>query len=183
MNIFYLLDQARRIVGTRGPRSNVRFEGQFGFSLNGGEYQWARNRIVNQGLNHLLNSSLRGEGTLSAFYVVPFVSNVTPTATVTAANFNATLTEFTNYTQAARPTWSSDAASTVQLLENATVPALFTVDVGAQTAIYGAGLSSVSTKSSGSGIIVAAAKAPAPFTGLAAGFDVRIKYRLTGSSA
>ncbi len=181
-----LLNQARKLVGARGPRSNTQWYGQFGFAcpqLGFHEYLWGSNRVVNQGLNHFLNVGLRGTGAISTFYLAPFAADVTPSATVTAANFGATLTEFTNYTQATRPVWTSDAAATAQFLENAVAPALYTVDVNAQSSIYGAGLLSVGTKSSGSGILVAAAKAPTAFTGLAAGFEVRIKYKLTGTSS
>lgn len=184
-----LLQQARELLGRRRAQSDVRWLGQMGFELRDDQsrilvpFAWGPNRVVNQGLNHLLNAGLRGEGIISNFYIAPFVADITPTASLTAANFGSTLTEFTNYTEGARPQWVSDAAATAQLIENAAAPAVFTVGADAQSSIYGAALMSSNVKGGTAGILVAAAKSPSPFLNMAEGFEVRIKYRLTGSSS
>jgi len=181
-----IIEQARRLLGGRNPNSEVQWYGQFGFAcpqLGVHDFVWGKNRVVNQGINHLLNAGLRGEGVISAFYIAPFVADITPAATVTAATFNSTLTEFTNYSQPTRPVWTSDAASTAQFLENATVPSTITITAGAQTSIYGAGLLSVNGKGATTGILGAAAKAPAPFLNLATGFEVKLKYKISGASS
>lgn len=181
-----LFHQARRILGRRRIDSSLNWLGQFGWEcpqLGIYDTLWGKNRVVNEGINQILNSALRGEGVISAYYIAPFVADVVPPATLTAANFNSTLTEFINYDEATRPAWVSDAASTAQLLENAAAPALFTIAAGAQTEIRGAVLHSSNSKSGNVGTIIAAAKAPAAFLNLADGFEVKIKYRLTGTSS
>lgn len=176
------IDKARRSAIRALGGSNLRFYGQFGFAINGGEYQWDKNRVVDEGLNYMLNAALRGEGVLSAFYIAPFVSNVTPAANVTAATFNSALTEFTNYTETTRRQWVTDEAATTLLLVNDAAPALFTVGSGVQNAIYGAGLLSSSGKASTTGVLVAAAKRSAQLS-VEEGFEVRIKYRISAASS
>lgn len=183
---FDLIRQARRILGRRYAQSGVRWQGQFGFAcpqLGIHDFVWNRNRVVNTGLDAILNAFFRGEGVPAALYIAPFGVNVAPPASLTMANFNTTLTEFTNYDEATRQTWTSDAASSAQLLENTAAPALFTVGAGAQTSIYGALLTTNNVKGGTNGTAVAAALAPAPFLNLAQGFEVKIKYRITGASS
>lgn len=162
--------------------SSALWRGQFAYAVNGGEFgPWERNRVVDQGLNYILNAALRGESVLSSFYIAPFVTNATPAANLTAATFAATLTEFTNYTETARQQWVTDASASALVLENANAPALITIGSGAQTTIWGAGLLSASPKSSTSGVLVAAQKRTAALT-VEEGFEIRIKYRILGSS-
>ena len=164
--------------------SNLQYHESFGFQVNDGPEIWTPNRVVNQGLNYALNAALLGQGVNSTWYIAPFAANVTPAANVTGANFASTLTEFTNYSQATRPAWNPDGASTAQELINDANPALFTVGAVSQTTIYGAGLLSVSGKGATTGICFSAGLLTgAGLTGLAEGFEVRIKYRLTASSA
>jgi len=171
------IQQLRRRFG-----SSATFLGQFGYSINGGEYAWERNRVVDQGLNYILNAGLRGEGVLSSFYIAPFAANVTPAANLTAATFASAMTEFTNYDESARPQWNTDASSTALELVNNTAPALITIGAGGQTTIWGAGLISVSPKSSTSGLLVAAQKRGTALT-VEDDFELRIKYRITAASS
>lgn len=171
-------------------KSNFQLAEQYGFEVRDDAgalltpgFVWTPNRVVDQGLNYLLNAALRGEGVISAWFVAPFAANVTPAANTTAANFASTLTEFTNYTEANRVAWASDAAATTLELINDAAPALFTIGAGGQATIYGAGLLSQSAKSSTAGTLFSAGKLPTALTGLAAGFEVRLKYRLRASSA
>lgn len=167
----------------RARQANFQVVEQFGFQVNDGPWIWTPNRVVDQGLNYILNAAFRGEGVISTWYVAPFAANVTPAANTTAQNFTSTLTEFTNYTEANRVTWVSDGASTALELINDASPALFTIGSGGQTTIYGAGLISAQAKSSTSGTLGAAGKLTSGLTGLAEGFEVRLKYRLRASSA
>lgn len=163
--------------------SNLQYHESFGFQVNDGPEIWTPNRVVNQGLNYALNAALLGQGVNSTWYIAPFAANVNPAATVTGANFASTLTEFTNYSQGARPAWNPDGASTAQELINNANPALFTVGSAAQNTIYGAGLLSTSGKGATSGICFSAGLLQgAGLLNLAEGFEVRIKYRLTASS-
>jgi hypothetical protein len=183
-----LIAQARKLLGSRRFHSGIRWQGQFGFAcpqLDIHDFAWGDNRVVNTGIDAILNGYFRSENLpgLGGLCIAAFAADVTPPATLTAANFNSTLTEFTNYSEATRPVWTLDGASTAQLLQNDASPALFTVAGGAQTAIYGAVLHTNNVKSGTNGVIIAGAKAPAAFTGLATGFEVKIKYRLTGASS
>lgn len=169
--------------------SNFQMLEQFGFEVRDDHgklitpgFVWTRNRVVDQGLNYLLNAAFRGEGILSTWYIAPFAANVTPAANTTAQNFTSTLTEFTNYTEPNRVTWATDAASTALELVNDSAPALFTIGAGGQTTIYGGGLISAQAKSSTSGVLAAAGKLSSPLLNLAQGFEVRLKYRLRASS-
>lgn len=187
-----LLEEFRARFG-----SSAQWRGQFGYNVcnaNGTDitdrllgrpaddgFAWDKNRVVDQGLNHMLNAGVLGTGIISAWYIAPFAAAVTPAANLTAATFTATLTEFTNYTEPARPQWVQDAAATALVLENATAPALITVGSGPQTTIWGSGLLSASPKSSTAGTLLAAARRGAVFN-VEEGFEIRMRYRLTGSS-
>lgn len=165
--------------------SNLKFHESFGFSVNRGPYIWTPNRVVDQGINFALNVALHAAAKINTWYIAPFSANVSPAADVTAANFAATLTEFTSYAEASRQVWTPDGAATALELINNAAPALFTVTGGGQTAIYGAGLLSAQAKGATTGVCFAAGRLQggAALTGLQEGFEVRIKYRVTGGSS
>lgn len=146
-------------------------------------FVWGKNRVVSQGLNHFLNVGLRGEGVIATFYLAPFAANVTPAANVTAATFASTLSEFTSYAESTRQVWTPDGPSTAQTLVNSVAPALFTVNGDGQTTIYGGGLLSTQAKEATTGICVAAGRLPNGLTGLAEGYEVRLRYRINGASS
>ncbi len=189
-----LFEHAREWLG-----SSASWRGQFGFQMIdsygvdrtrhiGGSmeegFAWGRNRVVNQGLAHLLNAGLRGEGVISSFFIAPFSANVAPAANLTAADFASVQNEFTNYTEPSRVPWVTDGAatSTSVLLTNAASPALFTIGGGAGTVIWGAGLLSAQGKSATSGVLVAAQRRSAGLN-VEEEFEIRIRYRITGSSS
>lgn len=147
-------------------------------------FAWEKNRVVDQGLNYMLNAAFRGEGVVSSYYIAPFAGNVTPTAGLTAANFASTMTEFTNYTEANRQAWVTDAAAAALELINGDAPALITVGSATgtnNTTIWGAGLIASSGKSATGGSLVACQKRAAALT-VEEGFELRIKYKLAASS-
>jgi hypothetical protein len=174
-----LLEQAR-LFGRGALNGRARWSGRFGYSINGGEYAWDRNRVVDEGINYILNAALRGESVLSNFYIAPFAANVTPAANLSASNFATTMNEFVAYNETTRRQWTTDGASSALFLVNDSAPALFTIN--ATGTIWGAGLLSASGKSATSGVLVAAAKRSA---GLAveSGFEIRIKYKIEGASS
>ena len=186
--IIDIFEQARRLLAGRRFHSGIRWTGQFGFAcpqLGIHDFAWGKNRVVDTGIDAILNGYFRSENLpgLGGFFIAPFAADVTPPAGLTMANFNTTLTEFTNYDEATRPVWSLDGASTAKLLANDASPALYTVAGGAQTSIYGAMLCTNNVKGGTNGTAIAAAKAPSAFLSLADGFEVKIKYRLTGASS
>lgn len=166
--------------------SDVMWFGQFGFAcpqLGIDDFIWGDNAPMNAGINYMLNAAFRnGEGLVPGFFIAPFAADATPAATMTAANFNSTLTEFTNYSELTRPAWVTDGPSTNKELTSNTAPATITIGSAGQTAIYGAVLHTSNVKSGTTGIVIAGAKAPSPFLSLGAGFEVKMKYRLTGAA-
>lgn len=166
-------------------RGNVLISGVLSTQLNDGPWIDTPNLIVNEGLAYLLNVGLSAGAQLAAFYVAPFAANVTPVATLTAANFTATQTEHTNYTEATRPAWADDGVVT-QYIENTTTPALITIGSGVgvnDTTVWGAALISASGKSSTSGTMIGCAKFAAARSGLQLNDELRLKYRITASSS
>lgn len=180
-------------TGILFPKSKLHIQGQIGASLLRREdkeaganwrdfpFEYSFNRVVNQGIDHILNTALGGASQIATYYMAPFATNTTPGASTTAANFNSTLTEFTNYDEATRVEYVP-VASTAQLLENSVTPALFTIADGVQTNVYGFGTLSVATKSATTGVLVGAALLSNPKLGLGDGDELRAKHRFTGSS-
>lgn len=162
--------------------SNFEAGGSFYISINGGEWEKADNLVVDQGLNYILNASLLGQSVLTSFFLAPFNGNVTPAASLTAATFAATTTEFTNYDESTRPAYVPNGASTAKLASNSAAPGLITVAGGAQTAIYGCALISSSVKGGTAGVLIAAARFATPKTGLGVGDEIRLKYEIGASS-
>ena len=122
---------------------------------NGADMRVDNNTFTTEGLNYLFSVGMKAGTAATAFYVAPFTGNVTPAATLTAATFTSVLTEATAYSESARPAYTmgsvasgsvNNSASRAEITANATV------------SIWGAGILSVSTKSSTSGTCIAAAK-------------------------
>lgn len=183
-----LIEQARRFwTGRNAHKSDFIWHGQLGWmcpQLGIYDYVWGKNTAMDAGINYMFNAAFRnGEGLVPGFFLAPFAADATPTGSLTAANFNTTLTEFTNYDETARQAWTTDGASTSKQLFNGNSPATITIGSGLQTSIYGAVLHTSSVKSGTSGIVIAGARGPAPLLNLAQGFEVKMKYRITGSSS
>lgn len=147
-------------------------------------FAWEPNRVVDQGLNYMLNAALRGEGVVSAYFLAPFAGNVTPAAGLTAATFASTMTEFTNYTETNRQPWTTDAAATALELINDASPALITIGSAtgtSNTTIWGCSLIASQGKSATGGPLIAAQKRAAALA-VEEGFELRMKYRIAMSS-
>jgi hypothetical protein len=130
---------------------------------NGVQFEFGRKNIVpNAALSYLLRAALAGGTQISSWYVAPFSNAVTPTSALTAANFEATLDEFTNYTQSARPAWAQDTEAS-QAIANAAVLASITADTGGGT-VNGICLLSVSTKGASTGTLFSGIRFGGPRT-------------------
>lgn len=142
------------------PRARITIGGVFTYEhRRDGEIvsvERCRNIITNQGLNHALDVILHGTTAVSPWYVGVFEGNYTPVAGDTAATFPANATESTAYDEATRQEYVEAAASS-QSTTNSASKATFTFN--ATKTIYGAFMSSVSTKSSTAGTLLAANKA------------------------
>ncbi len=158
-------------------RAGAALGGVFSYRVDGGAMIIGNNTVVNEALNDILNVYFCGASQRTAFYIAPFINNVTPVATLTAATFASTQGEFTNYTEATRPVWTFDAAPTAQNVTNSAAPGRCTIGTGGGT-VRGAGLITNSVKSATTGVLVAAAKFDADSV-LNAGSKLDTEYSLT----
>lgn len=113
------------------------------------------NLVVNEGLNALLNIMFAGATQITPWYIGVFEGNYTPTAGVTAATIVAAATECTAYDEATRQEYE-EAAASGQSISNVANRATFTFN--ATKTIYGAFLTSSSTKSGTTGTLFSAAR-------------------------
>ena len=121
------------------------------------------NIIPDEGLNHFLGVALKSASQITSWYLMLHSGSGTPDATLTAANYNSTLTEITSgsegYSESTRVAWVGDAVDTVNSeVTNSATPATFTIVTATSLAVNGAGLVSVSTKGSTSGTLISAGK-------------------------
>lgn len=151
------------------PQANALARGEYEHWITGYESEAAidHNIIPDEGLNHFLNVVLKGpagDGTqITSWYLMLHSGSGTPTNALTAANYDATLNEIVSgtegYSEATRVAWAGDAVDTVNTeVINSTTPATFTIVTASSLAVNGAGLVSVSTKGSTSGVLLSAGK-------------------------
>jgi len=136
------------------------------------------NIIPLEGLTHMLSVVVAGGGQVNPWYVALFEGNVTPGSGYTAATFPATATECTAYDEATRQVYNESPPS-AGAVDNAANRAVFTMN--ATKTVYGGALLSVSTKSSTSGVLLAAAR----FSSSRAVIDddeLAVRYTLTLTS-
>lgn len=139
----------------------------------------ASNIVTTEGLNHILSTVVAGGSQVSPWYVALFEGNYTPVAGLTAATFTAAATECTAYDEAARVAYVEGTPSG-GVVDNSASRAVFTMN--ATKTIYGGALLSVSTKSSTSGTLLAAAR----FSSSRAVVDddeLSVRYSLTLTSS
>ena len=149
-------------------RAGVSVRGQYTHWVTGLESEAVTdcNLVPDEGLNHMLDVVLYTPGTQTTvgnWYLMLHSGSGTPTAALTAANYDATLNEITSgtegYSEATRVEWVPDAVDTVNTeVINSAAPSTFTIVTASSLAVNGAGLVSVSTKGSTSGILASAGK-------------------------
>lgn len=137
------------------------------------------NLVTTEGLNSILSVVLAGGAQINPWYLAVFEGNYTPVAGLTAATFTAAATECTAYAEAARVAYV-EAAPSGGVITNAASRAEFTFN--ATKTIYGAALVSVSTKSSTSGVLLAAARFSAA-RAVVNGDVLAVAYSLTLTSS
>lgn len=155
--------------------------GAFVTRVNGEDERIDPNMVVNQGLDDVLNVYFGNVAKRVNFYLAPFSGSGAITAGLTAATFPGTQTEFTNYTESGRVAWTAPTTTSTQSLGNTASPARFTIGTGGGT-IWGAAMTTVQTKSSTSGVLVAASLFSASRVLLAAD-KLDIEYILTASDS
>lgn len=109
------------------------------------------NRIPQQGIDFLIQSPFGDVAAIPNFYCALFRENVLPTADMTAADLPSVLGEFTEYSEATRPSWDRlyNGAGT---WSNAESRAIFTATV--ERDIYGSVIVSNPVKGSNTGLLL-----------------------------
>lgn len=146
------------------------------------DYAWAfgPNAVGNEFINLVLDSMFNGGSPPANFYVAPFVNNLAPTSAITAATFAGTQGEYTGYSEGTRQVWTSNAASTAQLVSNSSAPATFTI-AGSPATLEGAGLLTASAKGATTGTFGAGGLFGVANT-INVGGKLLTTYQMTGTS-
>ena len=118
-----------------------------------------KNLMPTEGLNHMLNTELKGGAQVSSWYMGLFSGNYTPLAGDTAATFPGSATESSAYDEATREllVFGTVAAGAV---DNSAARAEFTMN--ATVTIYGGFIASASAKGATSGVLLSAVKFASP---------------------
>lgn len=164
-------------AGLYFPRQKALVGGQFTTWINGRDMQVDPNVVPAEALNKILKSGV------GVNYIAPFLNNVTPGSSLTAATFDSVLNEFTAYDETARPAWTLPTDPVNGLYTNSASPAVFTSSTGvSNVSVYGAGILSVAAKEATTGNVIAASKFAAARV-LNAPDKLTIQYDLSAVSA
>lgn len=136
------------------------------------------NRMVTEGLIHILNTSLGGQSQISQYYLAPFSGNVTPAADWKGSTFTSQATEFTAYTAPSRLPWTTTPATAVASLGNSAALLDSTIEFnpGGPYNLYGLGLVAAQNKSGTTGPLVAATRFANPRTNMSGGDKLALEY-------
>lgn len=155
--------------------------GAFEFYHNGEPIEIAPNLVPAAARSYMLKAAIAGGAQISAWYGMPFINAVDPTDALTAANFEATLDEFTNYGAVTRPAWTQDVEAG-QAIANGTTLMSITVGAGEGQVINGFALVSTNVKGGATGTLLAATRFAAPRQVLE-GDVLEFKYTMQAQAA
>lgn len=168
-------------AGVHFPRQKLYVAGQFRTMVNGRDPQVDPNIVPAEGIARILKSGIN-----TTLYIAPFLNDITLLSTLTAANFDSQLQEFTAYDETSRRQWviPTDPEDGVYTNEAsvATFTAASSVGTDPGVDIVGAGILSVSGKESALGFLVCASK----FSGarnVKTGDILSVEYSIAGTSA
>ncbi len=118
-----------------------------------------KNLMPTEGLNHLLNTELKGGAQVTSWYMGLFSGNYTPVNGDTAATFPGSATESSAYDEATREilVFGTVAAGAV---DNSASRAEFTINT--TVTIYGGFITSASAKGATSGTLLSAVRFASP---------------------
>lgn len=136
-----------------------------------------KNLIVNEGIDHILNTEFCGGQQVSNWYLAPFKNNYQPVSTDKAATLPAAAGESTAYTGGTRQAFT--AVEGQQQVSNQASAATFTFN-DTQT-IYGAFLASAQAQQSTQGVLFSAAQFATP-KNVVSGDQLVLTYSLALSS-
>lgn len=164
------------------PGARVFVGGAFAHTLNGADRRVIANDMCKEGLIDVMKVVFAQGSQRTAFYMAPFSGTTTPDPdTLTAANFASTQTEFTAYSQSARPTWTPGTITTPQA-DNSGSPGLITIST-ADSTIWGFALLTASAKSATTGVLYCCAKDSAARDNLRAGDKLNTEYDIVATDA
>lgn len=188
MSLSKLLNQKARDFKFEAGDGIIRFDNGvtlvslYSFSRNGGPEELSPNLVPTEGLNTWVDVLLGDTTKITQWYIAPFAGPVTPNSSWTADNFTATSTEFTNYTETYRQDLTVPSNATSGAINNLSNRAVFTIGAltgSANTTIEGAATLSAQNKSSQSGVILSATRAPNAKQNLVEGEQVSIGFSLS----
>ena len=136
------------------------------------------NLIVNQGLDHILNTEFLSTAQITAWYMAPFTNNYTPVGTDTATSIVSNAGETNAYSGSTRQPYTATEAT--QQVTNAASPANFTFT--SALTIYGAFLASASAMMATTGVLFAAAQFATPKV-VAVGDQLLLTYAFGAASS
>lgn len=176
---FDLADDGRIYV----PAAKAYLGGVFTHDVNGLDRRVDPNLLPAAALIDVLNVYFKSGTQRTNFYLAPFSGSADPTGSLTGANFAATQTEFTNYSETARQAWTPPAGTLASAaIDNSAAPAVLTISADAQT-VTGFGMLTTPGKSDGTGLLVACSKFASARTGLNTSDKLNVQYSFTATSA
>ena len=168
-----------------GAKSLIQAGGIFETNLNDSGWVIDPNLLPTQGRNALLDIALGSVSKETNWYFAPFATATAPTNSLTAANFAATQTEFTNYDEAARVLWTPGAAAN-GVISNSATPVSITIGAltgTVNTSIHGLALISASPKGSTNGKLAACTLFATARLGLQDDDILGLRYTITLTSS
>lgn len=143
------------------PKAGALASGEYFYDSNGVNPESTANLLPTQGLNYLLEASLRNGAAHTQWYLAIFSGAYTPVSGVTAATFTSAATEITSasegYTETTRRPWTSAAASG-GVMDNVADRAAFTIASANEITIRGAALLSDPVKGGTNGVLMSIAR-------------------------
>lgn len=161
------------------PAQKIALGGVFEHQIDNGPWLADHNAYALEGLDAMMSCWFNNGSVPTAFYIALFTNAVTPASSLKAADFTATLSEFTGYTESTRQAWTPNGNASAQTMSNSDDPAVFTGGSTAAT-IRGAGLLTSAIKGDTTGVLVAAARFAAD-NPLNPGGTLKIKYTVQGT--
>ena len=146
------------------PQQGVLASGEYFDRINGGAWNRSKNRIVKEGLIHMLNVSLGTKAKPEKYYLALFSGSATPDANWTAANFAANASEIVSmtegYTSPTRPEWTPLNATNDTFIGNMGAVAQLTIAATSSLNVNGCALLTSSVRGGTTGTLVSATKYP-----------------------
>lgn len=150
------------------PRQSVLASGEY-FDRVNGQGAWARkpNRIVKEGLVHILNVALGTTPKPAGYYLALSSGSTTPADSWTAANYAAVAGEIVSMTEghtgAMRPAWTPNASASASI-DNMAAVASLTIATSGVLNVTGAALLTNNVRGGTSGVLISASLYAAPRT-------------------